>query len=89
MHGIHYSSPGKGKFEGDYEGSCMSCHNGTENGEGLQLWDLTKYERLWGINKVENVQGDFSIDQEMTQSQDEVFSYDCMPTMTTCATAQA
>lgn len=78
MHGIHYSGPGKGKFEGDYEGSCMSCHNGTENGEGLQLWDLTKYERLWGINKVENVQGDFSIDQEMTQSQDEVFSYDWM-----------
>ena len=56
----------------------MSCHNATENGAGLELWDLTKYDRLWGINDVENVQGDFKIDQERTQGQSGVFSYDWM-----------
>lgn len=78
MHGIHYSGPGKGKFEGDYEGNCMSCHNATENGQNMELWDLTKYDRLWGINKVENVQGDFAVEQDTVHSQDEVFSYDWM-----------
>ena len=78
MHGIHYGEIGAGKFEQQYEGNCMSCHNATENGMGLELWDTTKYDRLWGINKVENVQGDFKIDQTKTHSMTEVFSYDWM-----------
>lgn len=78
MHGIHFGALGKEKFATEYEGNCMSCHNATENGGGMEMWDLTKYERLWGINDVENVQGEFSIDQEKTQNQDGVFSYDWM-----------
>ena len=78
MHAVHYNTRNKAEFANDYQGDCMSCHNATENGEGLELWDLTKYDRLWGINDVENVQGEFSIDQEKTQGQDGVFSYDWM-----------
>ena len=78
MHAVHYSSRNKTEFANDYQGDCMSCHNATENGEGLELWDATKYDRLWGINDVENVQGEFSIDQEKTQDQSGVFSYDWM-----------
>lgn len=78
MHGIHFGALGKEKFANEYGGNCMSCHNATENGAGLEMWDLTKYDRLWGINKVENVEGEFAIDQEMTQDQSGVFSYDWM-----------
>ena len=78
MHGIHFNTRNKAEFSTEFQGDCMSCHNATENGEGLELWDLTKYDRLWGINKVENVEGEFAIDQEKTQSQDGVFSYDWM-----------
>ena len=78
MHAVHYGSRTKSDFVNQYQGDCMSCHNATENGAGLELWDLTKYDRLWGINDVENVQGDFKIDQERTQGQSGVFSYDWM-----------
>ncbi|WP_102378566.1 molybdopterin-dependent oxidoreductase [Raoultibacter timonensis] len=78
MHGIHFGTRNKTEFATEFQGDCMSCHNATENGEGLELWDLTKYDRLWGINKVADVQGDFKIDQEKTQDQDGVFSYDWM-----------
>ncbi len=78
MHAVHYGSRTKSDFCDQYQGDCMSCHNATEDGAGLELWDLTKYDRLWGINDVENVQGDFKIDQERTQDQSGVFSYDWM-----------
>ena len=78
MHAVHYGSRTKSDFVNQYQGDCMSCHNATENGAGLELWDLTKYDRLWGINDIENVQGDFKIDQEKTQDQSGVFSYDWM-----------
>lgn len=78
MHAVHYGSRTKSDFVNQYQGDCMSCHNATENGAGLELWDLTKYDRLWGINDVENVQGDFKIDQERTQGQSGAFSYDWM-----------
>ncbi|MEG0015392.1 MAG: molybdopterin-dependent oxidoreductase [Gordonibacter sp.] len=78
MHAIHSGKRASSKFTTEYEGDCMSCHNATENGAGLELWDLTKYTRLWGINDVENVQGEFKTDQTMTQTQDGVFSYDWM-----------
>ncbi|MFR1638275.1 MAG: hypothetical protein ACLSVD_03335 [Eggerthellaceae bacterium] len=71
-------------------GRLRSCHNATENGAGLELWDLTKYDRLWGINGVENVRGDFKIDQREDAGPGGVFSYDWMhATTTTCATARA
>ncbi|WP_417143407.1 molybdopterin-dependent oxidoreductase [Raoultibacter massiliensis] len=78
MHGIHFGARNKAEFATEFQGDCMSCHNATENGEGLELWDLTKYDRLWGINKIADVQGDFKVDQEKTQDQDGVFSYDWM-----------
>lgn len=78
MHSVHYNTRNKAEFSGEYQGDCMSCHNATENGEGLELWDLTKFDRLWGINKVADVEGDFAIDQEKTQDQSGVFSYDWM-----------
>lgn len=78
MHGIHSGKRTESKFTKDYKGDCMSCHNATENGQGMQLWDLTKYERLWGINDIENVQGTFKVDQTMVQDQEGVFSYDWM-----------
>ncbi|MEG0503510.1 MAG: molybdopterin-dependent oxidoreductase, partial [Raoultibacter sp.] len=78
MHGIHFGNRTKDEFKDEFKGDCMSCHNATENGAGLELWDLTKFDRLWGINKVANVEGDFKIDQEKTQDQEGVFSYDWM-----------
>lgn len=80
MHGIHYGTRNSSSFEASYEGNCMSCHNATENGMGMEMWDLTKYDRLWGINDVEDVKGDFSFEQETTHSLREVFSYDWMHT---------
>ncbi len=75
MHGIHF---GKNRtvFEDNYGGNCMSCHNATENGAGLELWDLTKYDRLWGINDVADVQGEFSVEQDTVQSLEGTVSID-------------
>lgn len=75
MHGIHFGR-NRTVFEDSYGGNCMSCHNATENGEGLELWDLTKYDRLWGINDVADVQGEFSVEQETVQSLDGTVSID-------------
>lgn len=75
MHGIHFGR-NRTVFEDNYGGNCMSCHNATENGEGLELWDLTKYDRLWGINDVADVQGEFSVEQETVQSLDGTVSID-------------
>lgn len=75
MHGIHLGR-NRTVFEDSYGGNCMSCHNATENGEGLELWDLTKYDRLWGINDVADVQGEFSVEQETVQSLDGTVSID-------------
>lgn len=56
IHGIHSKA--------NFEGNCMSCHNGTEPGKELTLWDDAKYEELQGIVDVEDVQGDFTYDQD-------------------------
>lgn len=56
IHGIHSKA--------NFEGNCMSCHNGTEPGQELTLWDNSKYNDLQGIKKVKDVQGDFSFDQD-------------------------
>lgn len=44
--------------------TCWSCHFATEDGNEMQLWDEVKYDRLRGINEVENVQGEFSFTQD-------------------------
>jgi len=72
IHGIHYRT-GSG-----FNGNCMQCHNMTADGQGIQLWDIVKYDKLLGIVEVENVQGEFSFTQDKVQTMDEVFSYDWM-----------
>lgn len=57
IHGIH----GKDTFTGD----CMSCHTANADGEGMQLWEDSKYDVMSGITPVENVQGDFSYRQDV------------------------
>lgn len=66
VHGIH----NRVNFEGD----CMSCHTSGADGQ-LKVWDLEKYNILTGINKVENVQGDFSFNQDHIQGDSLGFTY--------------
>lgn len=58
IHGIHSRD--------DFTGTCMSCHNATKDGNGMQLWDEVKYEVYQGIDLIENVQGTFSYQQDNT-----------------------
>lgn len=46
IHGIHYNSGTP------FTGNCFSCHNASEDGNGMELWDDVKYEVLHGINDV-------------------------------------
>lgn len=75
MHGVHYGERNGKAFE-EKGGQCMSCHNITENGKGVELWDMVKYDHLDGITKVKNVQGDFSFDQTTTTAPEDMFTYD-------------
>lgn len=61
IHGIHTRQAFK-----DMGGDCMSCHTATANGDGLELWDLAKYDVLQGITDVADPQGTFSYDQTTT-----------------------
>lgn len=77
MHSIHMGKRHKVQFEGSFNGDCMSCHNATENGQGMQMWDLVKYDHLWGINDIaadEVKDAEFSVEQETTQ--DDIFSFE-------------
>ena len=76
IHNIHYGLEADSQFEDEYKGNCYSCHDATNDGEGMALWDQTKFERLRGVTKVENVEGDFSIDQEATMAQEDMFNMD-------------
>ena len=76
IHNVHYGLVSDGRFEDEYKGNCYSCHDATNDGEGMALWDQTKFERLRGVTKVENVEGDFSIDQETTMAQEDMFNMD-------------
>lgn len=78
IHGIHMGTRNADKFEGDYNGKCISCHNATGDGEGFQLWDDVKYDQLWGINRVSDVQGEFSTEQETTQTMEDSLIFDWM-----------
>ena len=42
----------------------MSCHAVTSDGTGMQLWEETKYDAFNGMVDVENVQGEFTYDQD-------------------------
>ena len=78
IHGIHYGKRNSETFSCTFDGDCMSCHNATNDGAGMQLWDLVKYQKLLGIVDVENVEGEFSFTQDKVQTMSEVFSYDWM-----------
>ena len=67
IHGIHSKA--------NFQGNCMSCHNGTEPGQELTLWDNVKYEELQGITDVENVQGEFSFDQDTIGGDNTILTY--------------
>lgn len=41
MHGIHRETA-----------ECMDCHEATNNGGDVELWDMVKHERLRGIQKI-------------------------------------
>lgn len=61
IHGIH----SKDTFKGD----CMSCHNATADGAGMQLWEDVKYDVMQGFtflanDEVENA--DFMWEQDTT-----------------------
>ena len=46
-----YGSEADGQFEDEYKGNCMTpATTPPTNGEGLALWDQTKYERLRGVD---------------------------------------
>lgn len=69
MHQIHADERSVG---------CWSCHVGTEDGNGMQLWDVVKYDWLRGIRDVENVEGDFSFTQDTVghrQEGDNLFDF--------------
>lgn len=57
IHQIHSSD--------SFTGDCMDCHLATADGNGMQLWDLAKYDALSGIKSIADVQGDFSYDQDV------------------------
>lgn len=75
MHAVHYGERNSQTFE-DRGGNCQSCHNMTENGQGVELWDQVKYDHLDGIVKQENVQGEFQFDQTTKVSKEDMFTYD-------------
>lgn len=67
IHGIH--------SEVD-EADCWNCHNATNDGAGVQLWDVVKHRQLRGITPVANVAGDFNYRQDETVGQDSIFDFD-------------
>lgn len=79
MHSVHYGSRHKAEFEDTYDGGCMSCHNATENGNDMEIWDLVKYDHLWGLVDIASedlTDAEFSWEQETVQS--DVFSFEWM-----------
>lgn len=56
-------------------GDCWSCHYADEGGE-MQIWDLVKYDLLWGIESVSaaDVGAEFTYDQEFCGTKDGLFT---------------
>lgn len=66
IHGIHQ----------DVEGAnCLSCHNMTEDGQGITLWDVSKYSLLRGITAVDELEGDFTWNQTDVIPQSDLFNF--------------
>lgn len=60
IHGIH---------SGDgFEGDCWTCHAATSDGNGMELWDEVKWDVYQGVTLIPDVQGDFSFNQDVTNS---------------------
>ena len=79
MHGMHYNARTQDKFEDNFNGSCMSCHTATGDGEGFKLYEEEKYHLLKdSIDhvKADEINGKFSYTQDKVQSMDELYSYD-------------
>jgi len=72
IHGIHYGT------DSGFTGNCMSCHNVTADGNGMQLWDLVKYDVLHGITDIaaDDLQVEFNYDQDtiFPDDQTKIFS---------------
>ena len=60
MHGIHVRSDAFKAMKGD----CMSCHAATEDGNGMQLWDLVKHDWYRGIVDYPEFEAEFSYTQD-------------------------
>lgn len=60
IHGIHSRD--------NFNGNCMSCHNATSDGKGMQLWEEAKFDVMQGFTFVpeEELQADISYEQETT-----------------------
>lgn len=71
MHGIHDSAAFKAMG-----GDCWSCHYADETTNEMVIWDEVKYNKLKGITKLSNVEGNFHYDQDVTTGLD--FNIDWM-----------
>lgn len=74
LHGLHKTA----EFT-QMGGDCMSCHDATNDGAGLQLWDEVKYYRFRGITDVDasaaqdDVAAQFVYDQDTLTDPDDLF----------------
>lgn len=49
---------------------CWTCHDATNDGEGMELWDQVKYDRLKGITQLSDLS---SLNPSLEYSQDKTF----------------
>ncbi len=75
LHAVHYGTRNGETFDA-MNGNCNSCHNMTENGNGVELWDVVKYDHLDGIVDVADVQGEFEFDQDTVVAPEDMYTYD-------------
>lgn len=73
IHGIHSGTSGAAFT--DLGGNCMSCHNATEDGTGMQLWDEVKHSLYRGVVDVADVTGDFSFSQDALTPAEDLYNY--------------
>lgn len=66
IHGIHNTTE---------KAACWNCHNATNDGDGMQLWDVVKHQQLRGITPIENVEGAFSFSQDETIPTSSIFDF--------------
>ena len=66
MHGIHNTTE---------KSECWSCHVATGSGAGMELWDEAKHNQLRGITAVQNVEGDFSFNQDKLVAAEDIFDF--------------